>query len=66
MHKGIRLKLNVWVEGDAEPADDFAAYTVDAIRKMLSAGFDLYPQLRVEIRGIEEDRDWEDSEKFEA
>jgi len=66
MHKGIRLKLKVWVEGDAEPAQDFAAYTIDAIQKMLAAGRDLYPQLQVEVRFIEEDRDWDDSEKFEA
>ena len=63
MHKGIRLSLKLWVEGEDEPAHDFAKYTIQAIQQMLAAGKPLYPQLQVDVRSIEEDKDWEDEEK---
>ena len=63
MHKGIRLSLKLWVEGEDEPAHDFAKYTIQAIQQMLAAGKPLYPQLQVDLRSIEEDKDWEDEEK---
>ncbi len=63
MHKGLRLSLKLWVEGEDEPAHDFAKYAVQAIQQMLAAGKPLYPQLQVDIRSIEEDKDWEDDEK---
>jgi len=63
MHKGIRLSLKLWAEGEDEPAHDFAKYTMQAIQQMLAAGGSLYPQLRVDVRSIEEDKDWDDEEK---
>lgn len=62
MHKGIRLSLKLWIEGEDEPAHDFAAYTKQAVQKMLAAGKELHPELYVIVRSIEEDVSWEDDE----
>ena len=62
MHKGIRLSLKLWIEGEDEPAHDFAAYTKQAVQKMLAAGKTLHPELHVIVRSIEEDVSWEDNE----
>ncbi len=62
MHKGIRLYIKLWIEGEDEPAHDFAAYTIKAVKEMLAAGKSLYPGLQVTIRKIEEDTSWEEDE----
>jgi hypothetical protein len=63
MHKGIRLTLKLWIEGEDEPAHDFAAHTMRAVQQMLAAGKSLYPELQVTVRSIEEDTDWDEREK---
>jgi hypothetical protein len=64
VHKAIRLKVNLWlwIEGEAEPAEDFAALTSEAVRGLIAAGSEQYPGLAVTIQKIEEDR----SEEAEA
>jgi hypothetical protein len=62
MHKGIRLNLKLWIEGEDKPAHDFAAYTMQAITEMLAAGCSHYPGLKVTIRKIEEDTSWLEDE----
>jgi hypothetical protein len=63
MHKGIRLTVNLWIEAEDEPAHNFAKYTIQAIRDIISAGNWRHPGLKVTIRKIVEDTDWEESEK---
>jgi hypothetical protein len=63
MHKGIRLTLKLWIEGEDEPAHNFADSTMKAVREMLAAGQTLHPDLKVVIRKLEEDTSWEDEEK---
>ena len=57
MHKGIRLKVNLWIEGEAEPAEDFAVLTMQAVRDLLAVNLPQYPTLKVTIKKIKEDRD---------
>ncbi len=63
MHKGIRLVIKLWIEGEDEPAHNFADYTMKAVKEMLAAGQAKYPGLQVTVREIEEDTSWEDDEK---
>lgn len=62
MHKGIRLYIKLWIEGEDAPAHDFAEYTVRAVKEMLAAGQSTHPGLQVTIRKIEEDTSWEDDD----
>jgi len=62
MHKGIRLYVKLWIEGEDEPAHDFAEHTIKAVQEMLAAGQSLYPGLQVTVRMIEEDTSWEEDE----
>jgi hypothetical protein len=62
MHKGIRLYVKLWIEGEDEPAHNFAEHTIKAVQEMLTAGQSLYPELQVTIRTIEEDKSWEEGE----
>ncbi len=63
MHKGIRLNIKLWIEGEDQPAHNFADYTIKAVREMLAKCESLYPGLKVTIRQIEEDTSWEEDEK---
>jgi hypothetical protein len=62
MHKGIRLSIKLWIEGEDEPAHNFAESTIQAVQEMLAAGQALHPDLQVVIRTIEEDTSWEEDE----
>lgn len=62
MRKAIRLKVMLWVEGEDEPAHDFAASTQQAVREIIAAGGARHPELRVTVKRIVEDRDWEDTD----
>ncbi len=62
MHKNIRLSIKLWIEGEDEPAHNFAEYTIKAVQEMLAAGQATYPGLKVTIRKIEEDTSWENDE----
>ncbi len=62
MHKGIRLILKLWIEGEDEPAHNFAAHTMEAVREILTAGHSRYPELQIVVRSIKEDTDWEENE----
>ena len=60
MRKAIQLKVKLLIEGEDEPAHDFAKYTSEAVQDMISAGRWRHPHLRVTIKKIAEDEDEED------
>jgi hypothetical protein len=64
MHKAIRLKvkLTLWIEGEAEPAEDFAALTTEAVHRLIALGSAQLPGLMVKVEKIEEDRSDEEDE----
>jgi hypothetical protein len=62
MHKGIRILVKLWIEGEDEPAHDFAESTAKAVKEMLKTGQALHPGLKVKIKSVEEDTSWDESE----
>ena len=62
MYKGIRLSIKLWIEGEDEPAHNFAESTIQAVQEMFAAGQAMYPNLQVVVRAIEEDTSWEEDE----
>jgi len=62
MHKGIRLKVKLWIEGEDEPAHHFADFTIEAVREILSDYQSKFPGLKIVVRKIEEDTSWDEDE----
>jgi hypothetical protein len=62
MHKGIRIIVKLWIEGEDEPAHDFAESTTKAVKEMLKMGQTLHPDLHMKIRSVEEDTNEDESE----
>jgi hypothetical protein len=54
MHKAISLTVQLWIEGDDEPAHDFSQSTSQAVREMIESGVAKFPALTVKIRSIQE------------
>ena len=54
MRKAISLKVSLWIEGEDEPAHDFAASTKQAVEEIIQAGLSKHPELKVTIRSIGE------------
>jgi hypothetical protein len=61
MRKAIALKVDLWIEGEAAPAHDFADSTKQAVRDIIAAGISSHPDLSVEIRGIVEANDTDEN-----
>lgn len=55
MRKAIQLRVMLWIEGEDEPAHDFAASTVRAVREVIAAGAKTHPELRFKVKGVVED-----------
>jgi len=55
MRKSVRLKVSLVVEGDDEPAHDFASSSADAVRDIVAAGRWRHPSLKVTVKEIKED-----------
>ena len=54
MRKAITIDVRLWIEGEDEPADDFAQSTTQAVRDIVEAGAAKYPGLSIKIRSIKE------------
>jgi len=57
MRKSVRLKLSLVVEGEDEPAHDFASSSADAVRDIIGAGRWRHPSLKVTVKDVKEDAD---------
>jgi len=55
MRKAIQLKVMLWIEGDDEPAHDFAASTTRAVRDVITAGAKAHPELKFKVRSVAEE-----------
>lgn len=53
-------QLKVRVEGEAEPAFNWALHTTRALAEMLVAGQWRHPAAKLTVQTVEEDRDWEE------
>lgn len=54
MRKAISLDVRLWIEGEDEPAHDFAQSTIEAVRDIIAAGAPKHPELAVSVRSIRE------------
>ena len=54
MKKAISLDVRLWIEGEDDPAHDFAESTAQAVRDIIEAGSTKYPALAIKIRSIKE------------
>jgi len=63
MRKGIQLRVTLYVEGEDEPAHDFAASTVRAVREIVAAGASAHPELKVKVRRVTEVSDDDDERR---
>ncbi len=57
MRKAIRLVVTLWIEGEDEPAHDFAASTTQAVRDVIEAGAHAHPELSFAVKRIVERSD---------
>ncbi|MFL5576138.1 MAG: hypothetical protein ACJ79S_09250 [Gemmatimonadaceae bacterium] len=55
MRKAIQLRVTLWVEGDEEPAADFAKRATGAVRDIIAAGRKAHPELSVRVKRVAED-----------
>jgi hypothetical protein len=54
MRKAISLKVNLWIEGEDEPAHNFAESTKQAVREIIEAGASKHPELKITIKNLGE------------
>ena len=54
MHKSSRLTVNLVVEGEDEPAHDFAQSSIQAVQDILTAGRWRHPTLKLTVKKIAE------------
>jgi hypothetical protein len=54
MRKAISLDIKLWIEGEDEPAHDFAQSTTEAVRDIVESGAAKYPALSIKVRSIKE------------
>ena len=57
MRKAIRIEVRLWVEGEDEAAADFAARTTQAVREIIEAGAERFPELSVRVQRVRERAD---------
>jgi hypothetical protein len=54
MRKAISLKVTLWIEGEDEPAHDFAGSTKQAVKEIIEAGASKHPELKVTVKNLGE------------
>ena len=54
MKKAISIDVRLSIEGEDEPAHDFAQSTTETVRDIIEAGAAKYPGLVIKIRSIKE------------
>ena len=62
MRKAIQLNVTLWIEGEDDPAHDFAASTMEAVREVIGSGAPSHPELRFIIKTVSEDDESDDDD----
>ncbi len=55
MQKAVQLKVILWIEGEDQPAHDFAASSMQTVKEMISSAAASHPNISIKIKQIEED-----------
>lgn len=66
MRKAIRLRVTLWIEGEAEPAADFAKYTTGEVRKLIEEAAAGRKDLKVTVKKVAEDDSDESGDEDDA
>lgn len=54
MRKAIQVEVRLWIEAEDEPAHDFAASTIAAVREIVARGAAAHPELTVTVKRLRE------------
>lgn len=54
MRKAITIEIRLQIEADDEPAHDFAASTIAAVKEIIAAGKKSHPELDVAVKRVRE------------
>ena len=54
MRKAVALKVNLWIEGEDEPAHNFAESMKQAVREIIEVGGATHPELKITIQELSE------------
>jgi hypothetical protein len=54
MRKAISIAVQLWIEGEDDPAHDFGQATTQAVREIFESGATKFPALSIQIRSIKE------------
>jgi len=57
MRKAIALRVDLWIEGEDEPAHNFAESTKRVVSDIIAAGISKYPELILQIQKVIELKD---------
>jgi hypothetical protein len=63
MRKAIQLKATIEITGEAEAAADFAKLATEALRKIIKAGGDAAPDLKVTVKRVIENRNDDETDE---
>ncbi|MCU7492066.1 MAG: hypothetical protein ACM3UR_04670 [Bacteroidota bacterium] len=63
MRKAISLKVSLWIEGEDEPAHNFAESTKKAVNEIIQKGSSAHPELKVKVKRITERNDEDGGEE---
>lgn len=63
MKKAVRLRVTLWARGDDAPAHDFAASSIDAVRRLIEEAAGSLKDLSLSIEKIVEDDDYDSDEE---
>lgn len=54
MKKAIDIDVRLYIEAEDEPAHDFAASTIAAVKEVLAAGAAKHPELTITVKKVRE------------
>ncbi len=54
MKKAINIDVRLYVEAEDEPAHDFAASTIAAVKEIIAAGGAKHPELTITVKKVRE------------
>jgi len=54
MRKAIAIRVDLWIEGEDEPAHNFAESTKRAVNDIIAAGISQHPEIVVTIQNVSE------------
>lgn len=54
MRKAIKIRVNLYIELEAEPAVNIVDSTIQAVKEIIEAGSSKHPELKVTVKKVAE------------